>query len=1148
MKIYTVNATCELAGVVADLAGGNPLDNRIIFCEDKFTLESEIALSKKYGGTFGTRVFSFNRFMHKYLPDSGEILSPESASLVIKRLLLENKGELTCFKNVYDPNLSSAVYELIAQLKSAKISPADVFRAAEGSSGILKRKLDDIYILFDAYEHFIAEKGLTDGNNRLSRLPEFFNTDAAIKNTDVIVAGFPSLNRTLCNIFKSLAKNAKSLTFALVAGENKGVYTNETFDFAMREFGAEHIAVGGSRTRERLLSSLFMPSAKNRGGEFCPDVHIYRAQSVNEEVGYAAKLIASGVRQVGGIAPNYKNYAVCAENIDDYYLTIKRVFSDYGIPCFFDRTTDLKKHPLTNLVCAYIDTVRRGFAVSDYLRFVKNPLICPDKGISDGFENYVLKHVIDRKGIFKKFTCRDDMLEEFEKVRAFTTGLFETEYFRKKEKTIAFSSAVDMINDLLEKIDAESGIERLSEELTDFNREELAAVNAQAYEKFTDVLSAAARILGDKIMPLSEVKNVIVSGMAACKISVIQEFSDCVFVGDFRSVKYKEYPVLFALGMNDGVPSTKFDSALLCDRDIAGMEEFDVSVEPKIKEVNKRNRENTCMALAAFGRKLYLSWAGRNADGQESKKSEIVDYVTAIFSESGENGRRIVVSDKFSNDVSAEKVGGERGKRYKALPYMTERSSAFGFAREISAFKEGEKNEFEAAASFYAVMKEKGLRALPDGLLGAVNTEIGYYTDGVNYAAKDISATAIEGFFRCPYKNFLQRGVRLNSREEGDMRANVIGNLIHEAAEEFTARVNFDDTDLSARTLAENIFEEISQREEYSRYRATGAGKAVFAFLKKETVRFCLNVFNGCNNSSFRPAFGEIAFGFGGNLPAIAIDTRNGRRKIIGKADRIDTFENKMRIIDYKTGTVDGNDDENLYSGKKLQLYLYAKAFSDKFSPVGAYYFPIADNYGEDEEAVMAMKGKTLADLKTASEIDNTITDENRKGRFVSANLTEKKGGGFRYDSMLLTREEFDAYLDYAIKIAAEGVSEINEGVIIPSPDEKACEFCEYHGLCGYDGALDGRTREINEKITKESVVKALKEENDGLNAEDGAEEKTATGENTAAGGRKNSAGEMAAGENTAGVTASGDNAANTTGENVNDKTNADNGGKGAIL
>ena len=94
MKVYTVNATCELAELAAKLSGGDPLQKRIIFCEDKFTLELEIALSKRYGGTFGTRVFSFNRFMHKYLPESFEVLSPESAALVVKRLLLENKGFL----------------------------------------------------------------------------------------------------------------------------------------------------------------------------------------------------------------------------------------------------------------------------------------------------------------------------------------------------------------------------------------------------------------------------------------------------------------------------------------------------------------------------------------------------------------------------------------------------------------------------------------------------------------------------------------------------------------------------------------------------------------------------------------------------------------------------------------------------------------------------------------------------------------------------------------------------------------------------------------------------------------------------------------------------------------------------------------------
>ena len=1123
MKIYTVNATCELADLTARLAAGNPLDEKIVFCEDKFTLELEIALSRKYGGAFGTKVFTFNRFMHKFLPDDGKLLSPESAALVVKRLLLENKGELGCFKNVYDPNLAGVVYELIAQLKSAKIAPADVYRAAEGCGGILKRKLDDIYLIFSAYEKYIAKNGLTDGNNRLSRLPKFFAESEAVKNADVIVAGFPSLNRTLCEIFISLSKNAKSLTFALVAGENKGVYTNETFNFAMTFAGAEHIAEKTAGVRKRLLDSLFSPGVKNKNGEFCPDIHVYRAQSVTEEVEYVAKLIANGVRRNAAVGldygQRYKSYAVCAEDISAYYLTIKRVFADYGIPCFFDTSDDLGKHPLTTLVSAYIDTIRRGFAVSDFLRLVKNPLVTPDKALSDGFENYVLKNAIDRKRLLVPFTRKDEKLEEYENLRAKVAGLFSSSALLNKslltkserQGGVAFSAAVEDVERVLYALSAKETIEELGNRLTEVDCRELAAYNAQAYEKFVDVLSAAKAILGDEILPLSEIKNVVVSGMTACKISVIQEFSDCVFVGDFRSAKYKEHEVLFALGLNEGVPATKLDSALLCDRDIVGMEAFDVSVEPKIKEVNRRNRENACMAIAAFSEKLYLSRSVRDADGAESGSSEIIDYVIAAFSDDGsdtsaggsggsvgfsggekggtgvtganESGGkkrvvgRIGIADKRQNDRAAELVGGERGKRYKALPYMTERSSAFGFAREVSAYKEGERKEFDAAAAFYFVMREKGLRALPDGLLGAISSEIGYYTDGVNYAERDISATSIEGFFRCPYQNFLSRAVKLGQREEGDMRAKVVGDLIHEVAREFTIKGNFDGGREEAIALAERLFDEISARDEYSKYGVTGAGRVTFAFLKKETVRFCLNVYDGYSHSSFRPKYIEVSFGYGGDLPAIAVDTRGGRRKIVGKADRIDSFGNKMNIVDYKTGAVTGHGDEDLYVGKKLQLYVYAKAFSDRFEPVGAYYFPVADEFGDDEEAVIAMKGKTLADLATASEIDDSITEENRKGRFISANLTERKtGGGFRYDAGLLTREEFDAYLDYAVKVAGEGISEINDGVIVPSPDDKACEYCEYHGLCGYDAAIDGRTRTVNEKIDKTTIVAAVAE------------------------------------------------------------------------
>ena len=156
MKVYTTPTTSELSSLVASLISGNPLSKTAVFCEDKFTLSLELAIAKKHGGTFGVNVYSFNRFMHKFLPSDKKCLSQESCALVLKRLLLENKKDLTCFKNVYDPNLASAVYELIAQLKSAKVTVFDIIRARDESIGNLKRKLKDIALIFEKYEDIIG--------------------------------------------------------------------------------------------------------------------------------------------------------------------------------------------------------------------------------------------------------------------------------------------------------------------------------------------------------------------------------------------------------------------------------------------------------------------------------------------------------------------------------------------------------------------------------------------------------------------------------------------------------------------------------------------------------------------------------------------------------------------------------------------------------------------------------------------------------------------------------------------------------------------------------------------------------------------------------------------------------------------------------
>ena len=1062
MNIYTASATCQLPKIVASLCGGDPLEKRIVFCEDKFTLALELEIARAHGGSFGTNVFSFNRYMHKHLDSNKKLLSSEGCTLLLKSILLQNKNQLSCFKRVYDPNLATTVYELIAQLKSAKVTPDDIKRAMEESSGNLKRKLSDIYLLFDKYEEYIAKNELTDGNNRLYRLPEHFSTDEQIKDTRVIIAGFPSLNRTLCEIFKALLKNAKSVDFVVVSGENKGVYTNETFNFITGLFpDAVPSVIKGLPITERLLNGLFNSQALINDGEYSSRVHIYKATDKMEEIRQVAQLIRRGV-----LAGNsYKQYSLCAENIADYELIIRRVFADYEIPFYYDATKNLGKHPLTRLVCSYIDLVRRGFDIEDFFTFIKNPLFEPNKRLTDEFENYCISCSINRRTIKKPFTTQNERLEEFENMRAKVVEV--SEYI---SEGASFGEVINGVYKMLERVNAFNNLAMLGEEMKNLNRNEITAFNEQSKERFDGVINDALNLLSTLVMPLAEVKNVILSGMTACKVSIIPEYSDNVFVGDFRSVRYNTVDNLCVVGLTDGVPLSKIDTALLCDRDIARMEKSSVLVEPKIKEVNRRAREVACMALASFTENLYLYYPQALAGGEEGKPSEIIKYVQAIFTKGND---KTIIYDSNKYKQGALLIGGEREKNFKIRNYLTERSSIFAFAEDIGRFKEGAYDDFVAGATFYKVFSKLNKGEIVDGILTQANSQVGYEVEGVNYINDSISATSIEGHFNCPYANFLQRGVKLTERIEWDLKANDLGNLVHEVAQLFVEEVNWEGTKEEASALAGEIFERVVLAEEYQRYLVSAGGKRAFELIKKEAVRFCVKLFEASSHSALKPMYLEVSFG-SAKFPAITVNTKKGKMRVVGKIDRIDGDGENMTVIDYKTGRVEsGKTDLNLYTGKKLQLFLYAKAFSKNLKPIGAYYFPIANNFkGDEEEIEGAYVGKTIADEQKAILIDDTL-NPNGKSNYLNANFLRKKDGDFRYPSGILTQEEFDAYMEYSEQIATAGLNEITDGVIVPSPYDEACEHCKYLGICGYNEESDERTRKI-EDLEKEDILRAI--------------------------------------------------------------------------
>ncbi|MBP5466726.1 MAG: hypothetical protein J6Y43_04100, partial [Clostridia bacterium] len=208
----------ELKGRVNDLTHKN-----FVFCEEKASLMAERSIAAAFGGTLNTEVYSFGNFLRAEKPVE-RLLSKEGSAMAVKKILSE--VPLGCFRKGKN-NLSSALFELISQLKSAKISPEELLRAAESTDGILSAKLNDVAKVYSAYEKYIADNNLSDQSSALSLLPEIISNSEKIRGAHVFIVGFSGFTVQLRQAISALLARAEKCTAILTGGENGFAFVNE---------------------------------------------------------------------------------------------------------------------------------------------------------------------------------------------------------------------------------------------------------------------------------------------------------------------------------------------------------------------------------------------------------------------------------------------------------------------------------------------------------------------------------------------------------------------------------------------------------------------------------------------------------------------------------------------------------------------------------------------------------------------------------------------------------------------------------------------------------------------------------------------------------------------------------------------------------
>jgi ATP-dependent helicase/nuclease subunit B len=377
--------------------------------------------------------------------------------------------------------------------------------------------------------------------------------------------------------------------------------------------------------------------------------------------------------------------------------------------------------------------------------------------------------------------------------------------------------------------------------------------------------------------------------------------------------------------------------------------------------------------------------------------------------------------------------------------------------------------------------KEKILRKLIQGAF-YVNQESGISGEAARllYGMElKGSVTRLERYAGCAFAHFMNYGLSLQERREYKLAVPDIGNIFHNAIDDFSKRL--DGGQYTWHTIPDDVREEWAVEsvrkavEDYenSFLRSSKRNEYLVTRMERITVRTLWALCNQIKQGAFEPAGYEMPFY---HIPDSTLTLQ-------GRIDRLDLYEEEdrvyVRVIDYKSGNT-FFDIQSVYYGLQQQLSVYLSAAMDyllkrypekEIIPSGIFYYHIedpivakSDQVEEDIYKSLRMNGLVNADSKIIALMDQKLAGPDGTLRPSAKSeiipIETNKEGGLAKRSSIANRAQMEAFVNYVNTKLVEDSGQILSGDTRLNPyrsDKKvACEYCEYRSACGFDSRLPG--------------------------------------------------------------------------------------------
>jgi len=1007
-------------------------------------------------------VLSFTRLCNHVLAETGSVsqqtLDATGQILAMYRALESVLPKLKVFNlKKMQTEMLERLLEAVKEFKSLNITAQMLQNAANRISNPLSDKLYDLSLVFDAYDAILQTYG-GDAADRLTVLADKIAENSFGETGHIYFDGFNDFTiQELC-VIEELLKKGANITVSITCDmDNVG----EIFELPHRtisqlkcmaeDYGVKvtqeiyendsiHENTAANLTfLEKYLFDDTPPKYPNE----CDNIRVYVAPNRYVECEYAAYEVWKLIRNNGY---RWRDIGVMVRNWDEYASICENVFDKYGIPYFSSGKVDILSKPPLALIDAALEIATSNWEYSSVFRYLKTGLTGITIDECATLENYVLKWQI-RGSMWKRDWImpphgygreRDDDSEQLQQLNKLRCQVVEP--ILNLNNALKGESSVETklkaLYSFLEEIELQK---RLAEKADDFSiRGELRL--ADEYVQLWDITISAMEqmyaMLGDDTISASEFHRLLAIALSQNNVGAIPVSLDRTMLGGMAMSRRRDLKAVIVLGAtDDNLPTLSKSSGALSDNERVLLHEIMNDIPGGLEERLCREMNMLYSTLTLPSNELIITYS----TGEGQRPSFVVKRLYEMYG------------------VSERTLSKEQYMTAAEQPYL----------------------ELMLGENIHDDMTDTHNYANSRPNNRQLSKQIALSLYGDEFA---LSATRVDRYYSCPYKHFLQNGLRLEPRTYAEFDALAAGNFMHYILEkvftEIKEGIGFKEAnEQNYLSLTRKYMREYENEILLNFEGKNERFKYLFRRHQGDVEYVVRDMANELSSSSFIPLNFEL------DMSKLSDSER-------GFIDRVDGYDSDgklyVRVVDYKTRKSAYKFElSDILQGRGMQMLIYlfsftrhgSKVYGKEIEPVGVLYVPARDvilstsrNATNDEiekkrademrRSGLILNDPSVLEAMESGEAKKYLPVRTKKdGSFTGNSLVSK-------DQIALLSKHVDNMMNNAKYNIKNGYNECNP--YYKNENDNACVYCEFHSVCKFDESMGDKYQFIGKKSSEE--------------------------------------------------------------------------------